>query len=64
MGGRDFASTSMQMGKNSCVEFVPLGVAVVTSVKIQAEIGEYGYQHIGTTEKISVTSLLRTSDEM
>ena len=64
MGVRDFASTSMQMGKKSCAEFMPLGVANVISVRIQAAIGKYGYQHIGTTEKIAVTSLMRTSEEI
>ena len=64
MGGRGFASTSMQMGGGSCAEFVPLGVAAVTSVNLQAAIGKYGYQYIGTTAKISVTSLMKTSDEM
>ena len=43
------------------MEFVPLGVATVTSVKIQAAIGKYGYQHIGTPENIAVNSLMRTS---
>ena len=64
MGGREFASTIMQMGGNSCAEFVPLGIATVTSVRLQAAIGKYGYQHIGTTAKIAVTSLMRTSDRM
>ena len=36
-------------GKNSCVEFVPLGVATVTPVKLQLAIGKYGYQNIGMT---------------
>ena len=62
MGGREFASTSMTMGKNSCTEFVPLDVANVTSVRLKAEIGKYGYQYIGAKSKISVTSLMRTSD--
>ena len=39
-------------GKKSCVEFVPLGFATVTPVKLQAAIGKYGYQHIGTIEKL------------
>ena len=64
MGGREFDSTSMQMGKNYCAEFVPLGVSTVTSVRLQAEIGKYGYQHIGTTANIAVTSLMKTSDKM
>ena len=64
MGEREFASTIIQMGKFSCVEFVPLDVATVTSVKIQAAIGKHGYQHIEKTEKITVTSLMRTSKEM
>ena len=54
MGGREFDSTSMQMGKNYCAEFVPLGVSTVTSVRLQAEIGKYGYQHIGMKEKKSL----------
>ena len=41
----------MQMGKISCIEFVPQGVATVTSVKLQADIGQYSYQHIGTKGK-------------
>ena len=64
MGGRDFASTSMQVGENSCVEFAPLDFTTVTYVNLYAEIGKYGYQHIGTTAKISVTSLMSTFDEM
>ena len=64
MGGREFASTSMQMEKYLCVEFGSLGISTVTSVKIQAAIGKYGYQHIGATEKIAVISLMRTSVEM
>ena len=64
MGGREFASTSMQMGKKSWAEFVPLGVATVTYVRFQAAIEKYGYQHIGTTAKIAVTLLMRTSDRM
>ena len=64
MSEREFAPTSMQMGENSCEEFVPLGVDTVTSVRLQAAIGKYGYQHIGTTAKIAVTSLMRTSDKM
>ena len=52
MGGRYFASTIMQMGGNSCEEFVQLGVATVTSVSLQAVIGKYGYQHIGKTKKM------------
>ena len=51
MGGRKFASNRMQMGKNSCTGFVPLGVNTVTSVRLQVSIGKYGYQHIGMTRK-------------
>ena len=61
MGEKEFASTSMQMGENLCAEFVTLGVATITSVRLQAAIGKYGYQHIGMTAKNAVTSLMRTS---
>ena len=64
MGGRGFASISMQMVGNSCAEFVPLGIANVTAIRLEAAIGKYGYQHIGTTAKISVISLMRTSNEI
>ena len=50
--------------ENSCAESIPLGLTTVTSVRILVEIGKYGYQHIGTTQKIAVTSLMRTSDEI
>ena len=50
----------MQMGKKSCAEFVPLDVATVTSVKLQAAIEKYGYQHIGATSKIAVIILIWT----
>ena len=43
---------------------MPLGVAIVTSVNLQAAIGQHGYQRIGTTEKIDVISMMRTSVEM
>ena len=44
--------------------FLPLGVPTVTSVKLQVAIEKYGYQHIGTTEKIAVISLMKTSGKM
>ena len=63
-GWKGVASSSMQMGKNSCAEFLPLGVATVTSVRFQAAIGKYGYPHIGTTGKVTATSLMRTTNEI
>ena len=64
MGGKEFASTIMQIKKKACVEFVPLGITTFISVRLQTEIGEYGYQHIGTTAKNAVTSLINTYDKI
>ena len=50
--------------EKSCVEFVPLGITTFISVRLQTEIGEYGYQHIGTTAKNAVTSLINTYDKI
>ena len=41
-----------------------MGVATVKPVRLQVAIGIYDYHHIGTTSKIAVTSLMKTSDEM
>ena len=49
-------------GGKSCAEFVPFISYTTTSVRFQAAVGKYGYQHIGKTAKIAVTSLMRTCD--
>ena len=36
MGGREFESNSMKMGKKPWAEFVPLGIDTVTYVRLQA----------------------------
>ena len=51
-------------GGKSCAEFVPFISYTTTSVRFQAAVGKYGYQHIGMKEKISVISLINTSVKM
>ena len=64
MGGREFESTSMQMVKKFMVRVCAIRSLYCYIRKSSVGDLKNGYQYIGTTENIAVTSLMRASDEM